>query len=269
LSDTYIKCIDKLLWECEMGHQWKASLNSVKNSKTWCPYCSTSIGESVCRLFLEKLFNEKFPKIRPPWLKTKNSSLELDGYSEKLGIAFEYQGAHHFEKSYKKQNLEKVKKHDWYKKSICQKMGIKLLIINDCENNKVENIRSQIINNIDVKYIDTLKKINISDIDLYKRNYMENLHLLANNNDGECLSDKFIGSKEKYRWKCKNNHIWESSLYSVKTGSWCKKCKNINLMDNLDIAREIGIIRDVETDVYKKKILQKAIKYLSVSKTRK
>jgi Helicase associated domain len=40
LSETYIRASSKLLWECEKGHQWWATPNSVTNSQqTWCKTC--------------------------------------------------------------------------------------------------------------------------------------------------------------------------------------------------------------------------------------
>ena len=30
--------------------------------------------------------------------------------------------------------------------------------------------------------------------------------------------------KSKLKWKCKEGHIWETSLGSVLNGNWCNKC---------------------------------------------
>ena len=61
------------------------------------PECSSYSGEKICRLAFETLFNAKFNKSRPDWLKTeKKNKLELDGYSEKNQIAFEHQGSQHY-----------------------------------------------------------------------------------------------------------------------------------------------------------------------------
>ena len=40
LSSEYVNTHCKLLWQCEHGHTWEASLNDVKNHNTWCPRCS-------------------------------------------------------------------------------------------------------------------------------------------------------------------------------------------------------------------------------------
>jgi len=39
LSEKYINCQTKLLWECRNGHQWEARPCDVKNKNSWCPLC--------------------------------------------------------------------------------------------------------------------------------------------------------------------------------------------------------------------------------------
>jgi len=43
LSIKYINANSKLLWECSEGHQWEASWANIKNSKSWCPACSSTL----------------------------------------------------------------------------------------------------------------------------------------------------------------------------------------------------------------------------------
>ena len=40
LSIEYINCDALLQWECSELHKWAASLNNVKNGKSWCPECA-------------------------------------------------------------------------------------------------------------------------------------------------------------------------------------------------------------------------------------
>jgi hypothetical protein len=39
LSDRYLGPRNKLTWECHLGHQWQATLKSVKTNGRWCPQC--------------------------------------------------------------------------------------------------------------------------------------------------------------------------------------------------------------------------------------
>jgi hypothetical protein len=93
LSNKYVNKLAPLEWKCSQKHNvWKASYTSVSKSGTWCPECSGSRGETYCRLMLETIFNKPFPTKHSKWLE----GLELDGYNEELGIAFEYQGEQHY-----------------------------------------------------------------------------------------------------------------------------------------------------------------------------
>ena len=39
LSSEYLNASCKLLWQCEHGHQWQASMNNIKNKSSWCSHC--------------------------------------------------------------------------------------------------------------------------------------------------------------------------------------------------------------------------------------
>lgn len=96
LSEEYVNSQAPLEWECAEGHTWEASLNSVKDAGSWCPRCFGArrwkTEEDVRRAF-EEATGRKAPSTRPPFL----GGLELDGYCEELGVAFEYNGKQHYE----------------------------------------------------------------------------------------------------------------------------------------------------------------------------
>jgi thiol-disulfide isomerase/thioredoxin len=53
---------------------------------------------------------------------------------------------------------------------------------------------------------------------------MEDLDSLAKENNGVCLSKKYIHSREKLKWKCSKGHIFEASYNKVQQGQWCPYC---------------------------------------------
>jgi hypothetical protein len=55
---------------------------------------------------------------------------------------------------------------------------------------------------------------------------LKKLKKLAKDKGGKCLSEKYINSKFKHKWKCKEGHIWKATPHDIKRGSWCPMCWN-------------------------------------------
>lgn len=93
--------------------------------------------EQRCRLILERIFHVPFTSIRPDFLKhpVTGKNLELDGYNEQLGLAFEYNGIQHrvyhprFHKT--EEDFIKQQERDHWKRNKCKELGIRLLEIPD------------------------------------------------------------------------------------------------------------------------------------------
>ena len=99
MSEAYTNSETKLRWACAEGHEWEATPSSIKNGERWCPKCSGSRAEELVRCYFEILFEgEPFPKCSGhPQLPSPGGGLfTLDGYSERLNLAFEYQGEQHY-----------------------------------------------------------------------------------------------------------------------------------------------------------------------------
>ena len=95
-----------------------------------CRQCRASVGETMTRKLFEGLFGSPFPTVHPEWLKTGAARpLELDGYNETLGIAFEYQGPAHFEPIYGQKKLDYRQHCDQIKRQRCAERGVALLEI--------------------------------------------------------------------------------------------------------------------------------------------
>nr|QQV29495.1 hypothetical protein K-LCC10_0240 [Kaumoebavirus] len=99
-----------------------------------CPSCKTK-NEAKIKKIMETMFEESFPKGRYDFLywETTNKNLELDGYCEELGIAFEYNGQQHYkfvEMWHKTEDkLEDQKARDRFREKKCQEEGISLVVI--------------------------------------------------------------------------------------------------------------------------------------------
>lgn len=89
--------------------------------------------EDYIRNRFQVITGDKFPTILPDWLTDNGKRMELDGYSEDLGLAFEAQGPHHtrFSKKYYKSKddyLDTIRK-DKLKRRLAEEAGVGLIII--------------------------------------------------------------------------------------------------------------------------------------------
>lgn len=126
LSTQYLSARKPLIWQCQYGHIFANAPCNVK-AGSWCPKCLNKTEQSVREIF-ESIFNKKFPRIRPNFLKNPVTgfNLELDGYCEELKIAFEYDGEWHFQKHFADDNLDQRKNRDTLKDELCKQHGILL-----------------------------------------------------------------------------------------------------------------------------------------------
>lgn len=137
----YTKYTDKglhLTIKCnQCGNVWNTSWQYLLLGRR-CPTCFDTVyfHEESFRRKLEEITGEKFPTIRPNWLRNPktNYNLELDGFNNKLKIGFEYQGEQHFKrvKFFHKTHAQfrALKKRDLLKKKLCKKHRVRVMYPN-------------------------------------------------------------------------------------------------------------------------------------------
>lgn len=240
LSTEYIGARKELTWKCANNHIWNSKYKNVVLENSWCPQCSSYYyKEHKIREILEYLLESKFEKQRPKWnINPKtNKKLELDGYSEELRMAFEFQGEHHYNSgafNNTKEDLEYIKYKDSIKKKNCIDNQVKLIIIDDnFKLDEPKKIIDYILNLFQANNIQIAKKVDILIVESilnkhtnHQKNYLEKAKQLAINKGGVCLSSEYINSETKMKWKC-HNHLhsnWCSSFQNIQRGRWCPEC---------------------------------------------
>lgn len=69
-----------------------------------------------------------------------------------------------------------------------------------------------------------------------KKTYtIKDLKKYASLKKGQCLSDEYINSYHKYKWKCSKDHVWEANWNNVLSkNNWCRECSK-------DIMRSVNL----------------------------
>lgn len=229
LSTAYPKGRGKIRWRCRDGHEWEANAMSVKHAGQWCPVCSSGFSERLCRAIFEAVFGELFPKTRPLWLKNaRGNRMELDGYSKKLGIAFEYHGVQHYKEIeffHLKTSLSMRQQDDNTKRSLCMEHGVSLIEVP--YNIQPEELQKYIYNQCTKHRIPVMMNsaVNLADLDYYSKNRIEEMHTYAAKKGGRCLADRYVTVITPVMWRCKKGHEWKSAFHYIKNkGSWCPAC---------------------------------------------
>lgn len=233
ISSKIINSKEKLKWKCSEDHFFNASFSSVKNGNTWCPYCAGNWrSEEICRAFLEEGFNKKFPKFRSDWLKnTKGYQLELDGYCEELGLAFEHHGIQHYQTvDFFNSNttLENNIKNDNIKKDLCNKFGVKLIIIpalfKKTKLKELPNVINKQLKKMGFNLINKDVPVTFFSKNDFCLRQLGIIKSIVESKGGICLSEEYISAKTKLHLKCKNGHSWKVTPDKIKQGTWCPSC---------------------------------------------
>ena len=248
LSTNYVNAHRKLTWQCKEGHIWEATPGAIKYGRQWCPKCSENISERICRKMFENIFNEKFPKRHPKWLLSqKGKRMELDGYCQKLGIAFEYQGIQHYEyipRFHKTRSFDRQKTMDELKRKKCAENNVILIevpYVIDYENMPKYIIQECKKRNVEIPEI--TKSLDYKLMNIYSPEKLKEMQEIAIEKGGLCLSKKYINNITNLKWQCKDGHEWEATPSSIKSGSWCHCCAGnlrLNIEQMQDLAKKKG-----------------------------
>lgn len=243
LTTKYLGSHCKLKCICKNGHEFNISYNNLVNIGNWCSYCSHGnyISEEICRAYFESLFQEKFIKIRPIWLKKDNNyALELDGYCEKLSIAFEHNGMHHYEINSWGRDHTDTKNNDSIKKKLCEINNVKLIIIPSLfKIITLPKLKNFIIEQCNILSIIIPYPEAFIDLSLcYDDDIFQEYKDIALNKGGKCISENYLGgTNEKLIWECKFGHQWKQFPYVIKKGNWCPVCAgqkhSVNILNKL------------------------------------
>jgi len=220
LSDKYFGNRIKLKWRCEYGHVWESEPINIRAGK-WCPVCAGVAKKSITD------FQELAKKRNGKCLsKTYNNIRDK--------LEFECEHGHRWEAvAYNVQNS-----NSWC--PICA--GTQRKSINDfrkiakskkgkCLSTEYENSNSKLEFECEKghRWITNSKNVLNGRWCPYCagniKATLDDMHELASQYGGSCLSKEYINNSTKLKWKCSKGHIFYRSPKLIKKGFWCDICR--------------------------------------------
>jgi len=225
-------------WECVFGHKTQRTFDSIKSAlqsgKNACKKCNVRYrGEEMLRFAMEAMTGELFPKTRPKWLINPDTEtlLELDGYSETLKLAFEFDGRQHDEHVVhfqpKVADFKNQQRRDQIKESLCDKHGVTLIRVKEQDNilcdpdglvSKIKSVRPEVVKNVNIDW-KSFEPNNRYDL-------LEKAKEHAAKYNGRCNSKVILSPSDRVEFFCpEHDYVW-SPKYSVaiERDQWCKHC---------------------------------------------
>jgi len=218
LSTHYENKDTRLLWRCEQGHEWRATAGHVKLG-SWCPYCAGNLAtledmHALARRFggrcLSKRYvNAKTPlrwqcakghtfRKRPDYVKQNSfcpqCSLRQPGSIERMQHAARQRGG----QCLSKQFVNTATKLRW----VCAKGHVWLAT-------PAHVLAGSWCPRCASSAQWTLPQ----------------MRALARDRGGVCLSNRYVKSRVRLRWRCSQGHEFEATPAAVMAGRWCLPCK--------------------------------------------
>jgi hypothetical protein len=161
-------------------------------------------------------------------LGSKGRKMELDGYCESLGLAFEYHGQQHYQSGSLFQpdenSLRTRKRDDMRKARLCSDNSVHLITIPyTTQLPKVPELIYGIAQELGFRpLLKTPAAVKVADFVLPE--LIAAMQTMAKERGGDCLSTFYVNNNTKLRWRCAKGHEWDAVPGSIQQGSWCPRC---------------------------------------------
>jgi len=222
-------------FRCSNGHEFKMTRDKLISRHSWCPACKSNRMEEVCRTIYELGFALGFPRKNPGFMMNEGRRLQLDGYSETLGLAFEYQGEQHFSSKTLfggEAELARRQVLDARKLELCAAAGVVLVQIPTMPKGMTMNrIIEHVVDTIPASRASLFNRARISAADFDSTRFdviKEKVLKLIQEKGGTLLSVAVPSVTTKIEVACPNGHVFSTTGHRLSQGKWCRFC-SINL----------------------------------------
>ena len=225
-------------WQCSEGHEFKVSLHNARKG-SWCRDCHGWQGEAICRGCFETMFGMPFPTSRPAWLRNPSSGLplQLDGYSARLQVAFEFQGQHHFRSfdgrfhGHNDSKLSDLRRRDRVKSRLCRTRGVLLIRVPATVDLQSIPERARIAVKRALRRAGRPipKAVMITPLTLVRpmnSSPMARLRAHVAAKGGTVVGPQtWFGTHGRYEFQCGEGHRWRTkAMHILGNRSWCPMC---------------------------------------------
>jgi len=223
----------KLEWECANGHKFSATAAHMKQK----------MGCSIC--YKEEIKNTYLQEVNKIAVSKGGKCVSTEYLNNFTHLEFRCKNGHAFFA-----NANNIKSGWWCKfcsgsakhdielfQKIAKDKGGKLLskeYINvdssldwQCKNGHKFHLSGYLVKNKNkwCPHCNAGKDVAIVPVGQKFLYDIEDMHKLAKEKGGLCLSKKFEGSNTKLKWQCNEGHEWLATPVKIRFGSWCKICR--------------------------------------------
>jgi len=233
-------------FKCSSGHVFERTPDLILYNRMWCPSCQGYRMEELCRIIFEQGFNEHFPRKNPGFMKYKTKKLQLDGYCENLGIAFEYQGEQHYSADTHfggEIELKHRQELDAAKLELCKDAKIVLVQIPTIPKNAtLQEIVDHVILSIPQSLVPVFHPENIhpEDFDTAIFDPVKKTVLsLIGQKKGKLVSIAVPSMTTRIVVECDKGHEFTTTGHRISRGRWCFYCCKNRKIPEADIKQII------------------------------
>lgn len=266
----YDNAHSKLKVKCVNEHNFDITLSNL-NLKKWCPLCNTKLGEYISIKIMEYLFDKKFIKVRPDWLKNnEGNKLELDGFNEELKLAIEYNGVQHYKQIHyfckTQENFDKRKRDDGTKLILCKEKEINLIVVPyNIDHNKLCHFIANECRKLKYDFVNNPDSFDLDNCIVKVDSKIDEFNKLISSKNGEWIDGNYVCRESEVTIQCDKGHQWTTKIKYIKNGAWCHTCSYEQTPERKDnIAK--GMKKFLETKKGKK---SKAESFIKRSQTMK
>ena len=226
LSTEYTTAHEHLHWRCAQGHEWHAEANSIRHGR-WCPACADLHRHDAKKARM-------FARVRAIARRHGGACLSTEYVDDKTHLLWRCAEGHEWEAV-----PGSVAAGTWC--GACA--GVAPLSLDDMH----EVARARGGKCLSRSYLNVLTPLRWRCAEGHEwmarpsnvrtngswcphcaghaRKTIADMHAMAAERGGECLSTTIDTVVEPLRWRCRVGHVFETNANEVQQGGWCPRCR--------------------------------------------